>query len=165
MSRPDSKTRDRSPGVEPVAPAPPRNDSELVIPVAAEVLTIEKQSVITGGVRVRKNVVERTETVDEPLWKEELEVTRAPIGQFVDSVPEVRCEGDVTIVPVVEERLVVQKRLWLREEVHIRRRREETRAPQTFTVRRETASVEPVQPEDVVQENTVISNATSVGEE
>lgn len=36
--------------------------------------------------------------------------------------PEIRTEGDVTIVPVLEEVLVVEKRLVLKEELHIRRR-------------------------------------------
>jgi len=39
----------------------------------------------------------------------------------VDRMPDIRTENGVTIVPVVEEVLVVEKRLVLKEELHIRR--------------------------------------------
>jgi stress response protein YsnF len=50
-----------------------------------------------------------------------VDVTRVPIGREVTEAPAVRTEGDVTIVPVFEERLVVEKRLFLVEELHVRR--------------------------------------------
>jgi uncharacterized protein (TIGR02271 family) len=98
--------------------------------------------VVTGGVRVRKKVVEHTETIDEPLARGELHIEHVNIGRFVDQVPEVRSEGDVTIVPVVEEVAVVEKRLWLRAEVRITRREVETRSPQPITLKREEVSIE-----------------------
>jgi uncharacterized protein (TIGR02271 family) len=39
----------------------------------------------------------------------------------VDHAPEVRTENGVTIVPILEEVLVVEKRLVLKEELHIRK--------------------------------------------
>src|SRR3954471_12600450 len=92
----------------------------VVIPVVSEALRVEKQDVVTGGVRVRKHVIDREETIDERLWREELHLERVPVGRFVDAVPEPRSEGDLTVVPVVEEVAVIEKRLWLREELHIR---------------------------------------------
>jgi uncharacterized protein (TIGR02271 family) len=141
------------------------DESEVVIPVIAEALTVEKRPVATGGVRVRKQVVEHTTTIDMPLWTEELQLEHVPVGRFVDSVPETRCEGNVTIVPVMEERIVVHKRLWLREELHIRRHRTQTRTPQTFTVQREELSVEPLTPEQADAEPGPGSNATPFREE
>jgi hypothetical protein len=41
---------------------------------------------------------------------------------MVEEVPMARREGDTTILPVVEERFVVMKQFWLKEEVRIRRR-------------------------------------------
>ena len=55
-----------------------------------------------------------------------------PIDRQVDVAPKIRIEGDLTIVPVLEEILVVEKRLILKEEVHIRRtrsRREPSKCP------------------------------------
>jgi len=54
----------------------------------------------------------------------------------------VRHEGDTMIVPVLEEVLVVEKRLVLKEELRVTRRRVETREPQTVTLRREDVVVE-----------------------
>jgi hypothetical protein len=41
------------------------------------------------------------------------------IDRGVDVAPEVRVEGNVTIIPVLEEVLVVEKRLVLKEKLHI----------------------------------------------
>ncbi len=43
-----------------------------------------------------------------------------PVGRVVDEAPAARAEGDTTIIPVVEERLVVVKQLFLVEEIHVR---------------------------------------------
>ena len=46
-----------------------------------------------------------------------------PVDREVEAAPEIRTDGDVTIIPVVEERIIVAKQLVLKEEIHIRRRR------------------------------------------
>jgi uncharacterized protein (TIGR02271 family) len=112
------------------------------IPVVAEQLHVEKRDVVTGGVRVRKQIVEHTETIDEPLSHGEVHIEHVPIGRFVDQLPGVRSEGAVTIVPVIEEVAVVEKRLWLRAEVHITRLEIETHAPQEITLKREEVTIE-----------------------
>jgi len=52
------------------------------------------------------------------------------------------------IVPVLEEVLVVQKRLMLKEEVHVIRRKVETHQPQHMLLRSEEVIVERVAPEE-----------------
>lgn len=113
-----------------------------VVPVLAERLEIEKRPVESGRVRLSKVIREHEETVDLPLMRERVEIQRVPKGEPVESAPPVRREGDVTIVPVVEEVLVVEKRLMLKEEIHLRRHRDEVHDPQRVTVRREEAHVE-----------------------
>ena len=54
----------------------------------------------------------------------------------------VREENGTTIISVVEEVLVVEKRWMLREEIHIRKRRTETHQPQQITLRSEDVQVE-----------------------
>ena len=46
------------------------------------------------------------------------------IKRIVDQPAEIRQDGDTLIIPLMEEVLVVEKRLMLREELHIKRRRE-----------------------------------------
>jgi uncharacterized protein (TIGR02271 family) len=119
-------------------------DNRLVVPLVAERLHLDKREVVTGGIRVRKDVVEHTETVHQALSSTHLEIDRVPVGRFVDEVPGIREEGGTTIIPLVEEVAVVQKRLWLREEVHVMRRHTTSDAPQTVTLHREELSVEPL---------------------
>ncbi len=78
--------------------------------------------------RVRKTLVRAATTtstrdvaVDEELTYEQVVVERVAIGRVVDAVPPVRQQGDVMIMPVVEEELVLVRRLVLKEEVHVRR--------------------------------------------
>ena len=117
----------------------------IVIPVIAETLEVRKRELERVGVRLTKTVSERTETVDVPLMEERTEVERVPVNRAVDAAPEVRYEGDTMIVPVMEEVLVTEKRLVLREELHIRKRKVEVRTPHQVILRREHIAVE--QPE------------------
>jgi uncharacterized protein (TIGR02271 family) len=113
-----------------------------VIPIVAEEVEVGKRKVERGKVRVRKGVTMREETVDVPLIREEVEVVRVPVNRPLEGPAEVRREGDVLIVPVVEEVLVVEKRLILKEELRITTRRVEERAPRRVTLRTEKATVE-----------------------
>jgi uncharacterized protein (TIGR02271 family) len=60
----------------------------------------------------------------------------------VDTYPEERIEGDVRVIPVVEERLVVEKRLFLVEEIRVRQRRIEEEHDVPVTLRRHEVVVE-----------------------
>jgi hypothetical protein len=79
-------------------------------------------------------VDQRSVLVDEPLYFEDVEVERVPVNRIIDQPVETRHEGDTMIVPVVEEVVTIQKRLLLKEEVHIRRRRTEVREPRRVIV-------------------------------
>jgi stress response protein YsnF len=95
---------------------------QTIIPIVEEQLNVETRTVPTGRVRVET----KTEVVEElataQLSSSDVEITRVPVGRAVETAPEVKTVGDVTIVPVMEEMLVVEKRLVLKEELHIRRR-------------------------------------------
>jgi hypothetical protein len=54
------------------------------------------------------------------------------IDRIVAEPPVQRQEGDTLILPVVEEVLVVEKRLMLREEIRITRRREQVEQVRTI---------------------------------
>jgi len=128
-----------------LVPAPRGDHTETrhaMMPVLMEELEVQKRVVETGKVRLTKVVHEREALVDEPLFREEVEVTRVPIQRVVDAPIPVREEHGTLIVPVLEEVLVVEKRLMLKEEIHIRTHRVETRQPQQVTLRREEVCVE-----------------------
>ena len=114
----------------------------VVIPLVAEAVEVGKRRVETGKVRVRKTVRTTEQVVDEPVFREDVEVERVAINRILDAPVEARQEGDTLIVPLMEEVLVVEKRLILREEIRITRRRTEQRDAQTVTLRSEEATVE-----------------------
>ena len=114
-----------------------------VIPVLEEILHVETRAVDRVGALVHIDVAEHDEAVERELRQDVLSVERIPIGRVVETVPAVREEGDVTIVPVLEERLVVTKQLVLTEEIHIRRQQKMVPWKETVTLRKETATVEP----------------------
>jgi uncharacterized protein (TIGR02271 family) len=64
------------------------------------------------------------------------------INRVVDASVPVRYEDDTMIVPIMEEVLVVEKRLVLKEELYIRKRRVETHRPQQVMLRSEEVRVE-----------------------
>jgi uncharacterized protein (TIGR02271 family) len=113
----------------------------LIFPVIEEAAFLDKRVVETGKVRISKRISEREELIDEPLFREEVTVERVPINQYVDQPPQVRHEGDVMIIPVVQEQLVMQKRLVLVEELRVRKQVVETHQPQSVTLRREEIEV------------------------
>jgi uncharacterized protein (TIGR02271 family) len=141
------------PGQDPVAgdkADPDRARPEgLAIPVIEEVAQLAKREVDAGGYRITKTVQHREETIDEALAHQRVLVERKPIGRQLlrSELPEPRYEGDVLIVPVVEEVLVVEKRLVLVEEVHIVRVQGTHRNPRTVRLRKEEISIERLGPE------------------
>jgi len=117
------------------------NYEKIVIPVVEEQAFVNKQVVQTGKVRITKRVSQHEELIDEPLLREEVTVERVPVNQYVDQAPQVRNEGDVMIIPVVQEQIVMQKRLVLVEELRVRKQTVETHQPQSVTLRKETVDV------------------------
>ncbi|MBC8077906.1 MAG: YsnF/AvaK domain-containing protein [Chloroflexales bacterium] len=131
-----------------------REGEALVVPVLEETLDVQKRTVATGVVRVHKTVREREEVIDEPLLREQVDVERVGINQVVAQAPEVRREGDVLIIPVLEEVLVVEKRLLLKEEIRISLRKGEFHSPQTVTVRSEEITIERSEPAEQAADGT-----------
>jgi stress response protein YsnF len=79
---------------------------------------------------------------------EVVDVQRVPMNQQVDALLEVRYEGDTLVIPVIEEVLVVEKRLMLKEEVRVTRRTVQTPIQQPVTVRKQEVIVQHLTPEE-----------------
>ena len=100
----------------------------------AEELAVAKRQV-TRTVRVTRQTRSRDTLVKEAVTSTGVVIEHIPMGQFVDAVPPIREEGDVTILPVVEEVLVTERRLRLVEEVCIRRVQTTTAHVETVKLR------------------------------
>jgi uncharacterized protein (TIGR02271 family) len=123
--------------------APRDHPSELKIPLLEEQATMTKQDVTTGRVRVSTHVENIDEVAHADLLSDNVEITRVTIGERVTgSVPPVRTEGDLTIVPIFEEVMVVEKQLLLKEELHIRKRSEVNTVEAPVTLKRQWADVD-----------------------
>jgi uncharacterized protein (TIGR02271 family) len=124
------------------SPQPGTDDDQRTLPLFEERAAVGVRTVDRGRVRVTTRVLTHEDSVVRSLTRETVEVVRVPVGREVEAVPAVREEPDGTIVvPVVEERLVVETRLVLREEVHLRRRRETETVTVPVSLRREEAEV------------------------
>jgi stress response protein YsnF len=114
---------------------------QIVIPLGVEEVSVSRRQVVTGRVRVARVTREREEWIDELLSSRDFEIERRPIDQPIDAMPAVREEEDVIVIPVVEEVLVVERRLVLKEEIRLRRVDHVTRHRQAVVVRRQEAVV------------------------
>jgi len=121
------------------------DDREQVVPLYKETVSVEKRRVERGRVRVTTRVTEHEEVVRQALEQEDVKVVRVPIDREVETRPDVRQDGDTTIIPLVEEVLVVERRLVLREEIHIRKTRRTEEVEQPVTLRSEEAVIERIE--------------------
>ena len=121
-----------------------------VLPLAGEALRVRKRQVETGRVRVSVTTGVEEQVVRETLRSEGAELKRVPIGRELaagEPAPTMRQEPDGTVVvPVLEEILVVERRLVLREEIRMRVVVAEEAVEQPVTVRRQRASIECLPP-------------------
>jgi stress response protein YsnF len=126
-------------------PAEPLAQDPLRVPVIAEELAIGIRTVDTGrGVRIHKTVLEQPVLIDERLARDEVEIRHVPVDRIVapDEAPANRYEGDTLVVPVLEEVLVVERRVRIKEELHITRIRREEHHQEEVVLKAEQVSVE-----------------------
>ena len=125
--------------------------SEAGIPLVEETARIDKHEVEKGRVRVTTHTETVEEVLRETLRSDLVGVARVPIGRTIvqgEPVPQIREEDGLTIIPVFEEQLVVEKRLVLVEEVHIRHTLQGKPVELPVTLRRQHATVERVRAEE-----------------
>ena len=121
-------------------------DGRAVLPLVEEALRVGKRRVETGRVRISVLTDADEQLVRETLRTERAEVERVAIGRELakgEEAPTTRQEEDGTVVvPVLEEVLVVERRLVLREEIRLRIVAAEEAVEETATLRRQRAVVE-----------------------
>ena len=131
--------------IDPVQPNGQDRQEHLTIPVIREEVQVDKRVVDTGrGVRIHKTVAEHPCHIDERLLRDEVEVSHVPVDRIVplDAAPATRYEGDTLVVPILEEVLVVERRVRIKEEVRITRTRREEHHAETVMLKSEQVSVE-----------------------
>src|SRR5690606_17611697 len=87
------------------------------VPLVTEEVEVGKRERHTR-VQVHKTTETRTERIEVPLHHTMFEVKRIPVDRVLTEPVGTRNEGGTTIIPVMEERVVVSKELVLVEEIH-----------------------------------------------
>ncbi|UVW27143.1 YsnF/AvaK domain-containing protein [Massilia sp. H6] len=121
------------------------DQDDLRIPVIEEQLAVGTRVVDAGrGVRIHKTVSEQPVTIDEQLAHDVVEVRHVAVDRIVAAgeTPANRYDGDTLIIPVLEEVLVVERRLRIIEELHISRTRHHERHQETVPLKVERVDVE-----------------------
>ena len=131
------------------------SSSSETTPVFEERLRVAKAERDADRVTIRTIVSERTEYADLELKSSDLIVERIAINRVVDAAPSVRQEGDTVIVPVIEEIMVVERRLLLKEELRVRQQPIVQHVREPVVLRSEEVSVNrhpPLTPQPEPQE-------------
>jgi uncharacterized protein (TIGR02271 family) len=118
----------------------------FVIPVHEETIDAAVHPIDKGMIRLRKRVETVPYETTVEAGRDEVTVERVKVDRQVDAVPEPRQEGETLVIPVVEEVIVTETRLMLREEVRITRRRVTESVPVRDTIRREVVEIEQLPP-------------------
>ena len=129
-----------------LSPAPTQNEkssvvNQQVLPLYSEEIAVSRRKIDRAVVRIATVTQAREAIVDEQLTHERVEVERVSIGRVIETVPPVREEGDTTIIPVVEELVVVERRLVLKEEVRLRKVRVTEQHRETVVAREQDAVI------------------------
>ena len=101
-------------------------DEERVIELKKEKLNIDKDMVETGEVNVKKVIKEETQTVEVPLEKEEIVIERRPShnkGEVEEGIvdDEIWGDKDEIHIPIREERVDVDKKTVVDDEVVVKK--------------------------------------------
>jgi len=114
----------------------------VALKVFEEQAQISKKTIEKGKVSVHKKVHAHDENVNVSLNNEQVQIEKVVVNQYVDAVPPVRYEGNTTIIPVIKEVAVVQKRILLTEEIRITKHIVVSEEEKTVPLRREEIIIE-----------------------
>jgi stress response protein YsnF len=111
------------------------------IPLVEERLVLQRRERKRTVTVTTRPVTEQVK-VSQPIRRETVTVERVPIGRVVDAAPPVREDPDLTVIPVLEERVRVVRELVLVEEIHLRRTRRDVLHEETVARTRTEVDVE-----------------------
>lgn len=114
----------------------------ITLPVVEEQLRVGKKSVDKGGFRITKEVAEETVVLPLATRSTEYSFERVAMNLYVEEPPPIRYEGNTMILPVVEEEIVVQKRLKVVEELRVTSVEKETLEQKEVILRKERIKVD-----------------------
>lgn len=109
--------------------------------LSEETIAVSRRTIPKQTVRIDTTTSMREQHVEEKLEREIVKIERVAVGRVVETTPEIRDEGDITIIPVMEEVLVLERRLVLKEEIRVQRVRTSEVYRETVQLRDQTATI------------------------
>jgi uncharacterized protein (TIGR02271 family) len=110
----------------------------LRVPVRAEELSAGTRQVLRGNVHIHRGVTTADETLVVPVTREETVIEHIAPEDFDETM---QLEPDEIVIPVIEERLVVEKRTVVKEYIRVRKNRIVEDREVTGSVRREYVEI------------------------
>lgn len=111
------------------------------VALAKEEVEFSKQTVLGEKVSVTRTTSRQQHVIDELLTQEQVEIQHVAIGEKVTTMPPIREENDLVIIPIVEEKIEVIRTLILKEEIHIKKVRKDERFHQVVELRSQQAVI------------------------
>ena len=125
------------------------NTDEMRVPLFEEQLSIERRQVETDRVRVRTVIDTENVLVEDQVRVGQLDVARIAVDREVSEAPEPYRDGDTLVISIVEERLVVEKRLFVVEELRVTSSSRDEAVSIPVSLRRTRAIVEREDPDQL----------------
>ncbi len=116
-------------------------DAQNNIQLLGEVLRVHKDRISRGEVRLRKEVITETQTIQVPVTREELVIERHAVDQNTPPTGSIGESSEIRI-PLSEERANIDKSTFVREEVAVGKKPVEEVRSLTGDVRHEELVVE-----------------------
>ncbi|MGD8205884.1 YsnF/AvaK domain-containing protein [Pantoea sp. FN0305] len=120
-----------------IAPHEKVTEQHEAIPLAEEQAEVSTQRVVDRRIRISRSTTTAEKLLETELWHEEVKIEHIEKNEPVEAgyFPEVRQEGDVLIVPVIEEQVEIIRHYILKEEVHIHKLKKSEQFQQKVTLR------------------------------
>lgn len=120
-----------------IAPQQDEAEQHEIIPLAEEQAEVTTTRVVDRRIRIHRSTTTAEKLLETELWHEEVEIKHIAKNETLEEgyFPQVRQEGDVLIVPVIEEQVEIIRRHILKEEVHIHKLKKNEQFEQKVTLR------------------------------
>ena len=127
---------------QPVETARTTDQDSIRVQRHEEELQAQKQAVEAGEVTIRKDVSAEERTLEVPVTREEVQVSRKTVDRPASGTEQAFSEGETIRVPIVEEQVTVTKEPRVVEEVEIQKVAQQETEQVSDTVRREEIYVD-----------------------
>ncbi|HLP72965.1 MAG TPA: DUF2382 domain-containing protein [Bacteroidales bacterium] len=117
----------------------PHRDHHQIIPVISEEVVTGRRLVRKASILIGKSISTAEVEIDVPLTEDQFDIERVPVNQYLDSQPEIRYEGNTTVIPVMKE--VMVKRLLLTEEIRITRKVKLTKKTEKVKLKKQEVKI------------------------